>query len=384
LVELERQPQATHFENLMLFRTKIMMCALFPLLVGVLGLLGCSEQQAAQPPKGRPPTPVRVAEVLNRTVQQTVELVGTVEPWRRSIVAGELAALVEKFPVEEGRAVKRGEMLAQLRTDTLIIQLNAAEATHRESEARYQQAKKDLARIKTLFAKELITQKEYDDAVTQEAALALRLAQLESALLQVKDRLKKTRVVAPFDGWVIKEFTEVGQWIQAGGPIVELVDLSRVQVEVPLPERYVGEINVGASVTATFDGIPGFQAKGKVFSVLAQADRNSRTFPIKVELPNADLKIKSGLVSRVILQVGAPYEALVIPKDALVLRGGAQFVFVMKDAIVSQVPVVTVNHLNNEVEINAQLEPGMVVVVEGNERLFPGQPVRVLEEESPA
>ena len=202
--------------------------------------------------------------------------------------------------------------------------------------------------------------------------------------LQVRDQLKKTRVVAPFDGWVIKEFTEVGQWIQAGGPIVELVDLSRVQVEVPLPERYVGEIKVGASVTATFDGLRGFQAKGRVFSVLAQADRNSRTFPIKVELPNADLMIKSGLVSRVILQVGAPYEALVIPKDALVLRGGAEFVFVMKDASVSQVPVVAVNHVNNEVEINGQLEPGMMVVVEGNERLFPGQTVRVLEEESPA
>lgn len=353
-------------------------------LVGALALPGCSEQQAAQPPKGRPPTPVRVAEVVNRTVQQTVELVGTVEPWRRSIVAGEIAALVERFPVEEGRAVKRGELLAQLRTDTLIIQLNAAEATHRESEARYQQAKKDLERIKTLFAKELITQKEYDDALTQEAALALRLAQLESALLQVKDRLKKTRVVAPFDGWVTKEFTEVGQWIEAGGPIVELVDLSRVQVEVPLPERYVGEIRVGASVTASFDGLPGFQARGRVFSVLAQADRNSRTFPIKVELPNVDLRIKSGLVSRVILQVGEPYEALVIPKDALVLRGGSEFVFVMKDGSVSQVSVIAVNHINSEVEVKGQLEPGMIVVVEGNERLFPGQPVRVLEEESPA
>ncbi len=73
-----------------------------------------------------------------------------------------------------------------------------------------------------------------------------------------------------------------------------------------------------------------------------------------------------------------------IPKDALVLRGGSEFVFVMKDAIVSQVPVVAVNHVNHEVEINGQLEPGMMVVVEGNERLFPGQPVRVLEEASPA
>ena len=359
-------------------------CFLLAIIVGVLGLLGCSEQQAAQPPKGRPPAPVRVAAVVNQIVQKTIELVGTVEPWRRSIVAGEIAALVEKFPVEEGMAVKRGQMLAQLRTNALTIRLNAAMASHREAQTRYRQAKKDLERMNTLFAKELVTQQEFDGAVTQEAALGQRVTLLGAEMLQVRDQFRKSRVVAPFDGWVIKEFTEVGQWIQAGGPIVELVDLSRVQVEVPLPERYVGEIKVGASVTATFDGLRGFQVKGKVFSVLAQADRNSRTFPIKVELPNADLMIKSGLVSRVILQVGASYEALVIPKDALVLRGGSEFVFVMKDAIVSQVPVVAVNHVNHEVEINGQLEPGMMVVVEGNERLFPGQPVRVLEEASPA
>ncbi len=356
----------------------------FALIFVVLGLQGCSEQQAAQPPKGRPPTPVRVAEVMNRTVQQTVQLVGTVEPWRRSVVAGELAALIEKFPVEEGMFVKRGQVLAQLRTDTLAIQVNSADASHREAETRYQQAKKDLARIKTLFVKQLVTQKEYDDAVTQEAALAQRLVLLESELFQVKDQLKKTRVLAPFNGWVTEEFTEVGQWIQAGGPIVELVDLSRVQVEVPLPERFVGEIKVGAPVTAVFDGLRGFEAKGQVFSVVAQADRNSRTFPIKVELPNADLTIKSGLVSRVQLQVGAPYEALVVPKDALVLRGGAEFVFVMKDGQVAQIPVKAVNHVNSDVEITGALEPGMIVVVEGNERLFPGQPVRVLEKESPA
>ena len=354
------------------------------LLMAMMAIPGCSEQQAAQPPPGRPPTPVRVAEVVNRTVQQTVELIGTVEPWRRSVVAGEIAALVEKFPVEEGMAVTRGQTLAQLRTDTLTIQLNSAEASQREADTRYQQAKKDLERIKTLFAKQLVTQKEYDDAVTQEAALAQRLVLLESELMQVRDQLQKTRVVAPFDGWVTQEFTEVGQWIQAGGSIVELVDLSRVQVEVPLPERFVGDVKVGASVTATFDGLRGVEAQGRVFSVVAQADRNSRTFPIKVELPNADLMIKSGLVSRVILQVGAPYKGLVIPKDALVLRGGAEFVFVMNEGSVTQVPVVSVNHVNSEVEVEGSLKPGMIVVVEGNERLFPGQPVRVLEEESPA
>ena len=354
------------------------------LLVFLFGMLGCSEQQAAQQPKGRPPAPVHVAEVTTRMVQQTIELVGTVEPWRRSVVAGEISALVETFPVDEGMFVKRGQMLAQLRTNALTIRLNAAMASHREAQTRYRQAKKDLERMNTLFAKELVTQQEFDGAVTQEAALGQRVTLLGSEILQVRDQLRKARVVAPFDGWVVKEFTEVGQWIEAGGPIIELVDLSRVQVEVPLPERFVGQVNLHDPVTATFEGLPGFQATGQVFSVVAQADRNSRTFPIKIELPNPDLVIKSGLVSRVILQVGDPHEALLVPKDALVLRGGKEFVFVIDDAIVAQVPIVSVNHVNHDVEVTGQLEAGMVVVVEGNERLFPGQPVRVLEKEPPA
>ena len=365
----------------MIIRTNTM-CFLLAIIVGVLGLLGCSEQQAAQPPKGRPPTPVRVAEVTKRMVQQTVDLVGTVEPWRRSVVAGEIAALVEDFPVDEGMAVKRGQVLAQLRTEALTIRLNAAMASHREAQTRYRQAKKDLERMNILFAKELVTQQEFDGAVTQEAALGQRVNLLGAEILQVRDQMRKARVVAPFDGWVVKEFTEVGQWIQPGGPIVELVDLSRVQVEVPLPERFVGQVNVHDPVTATFDGIPGFQATGQVFSVVAQADRNSRTFPVKVELPNPDLVIKSGLFSRVSLQVGRPYEALVLPKDALVLRGGQEFVFVVEDALVSQLPITALRHVDNDVEVSGALKVGMVVVVEGNERLFPGQPVRVLEEDS--
>ncbi len=366
----------------MIIRTNTMRF-LLAIIAGVLGLLGCSEQQAAQPPKRRPPTPVRVAEVTKRMVQQTVDLVGTVEPWRRSVVAGEIAALVEDFPVDEGVVVKRGQVLAQLRTEALTIRLNAAMASHREAQTRYRQAKKDLERMNILFAKELVTQQEFDGAVTQEAALGQRVNLLGAEILQVRDQMRKARVVAPFDGWVVKEFTEVGQWIQPGGPIVELVDLSRVQVEVPLPERFVGQVNVHDPVTATFDGIPGLQATGQVFSVVAQADRNSRTFPVKVELPNPDLVIKSGLFSRVSLQVGRPYEALVLPKDALVLRGGQEFVFVLEDALVSQVPITSLRHVDNDVEVSGALKVGMVVVVEGNERLFPGQPVRVLEEDSP-
>ncbi len=350
------------------------------LAIGVSGWQGCSEQEAAQPPTGRPPTPVKVATVLNKQVQRSVSLVGTAEPRKRSLVASEVAGLVKAFPVKEGQFVNKGQLLATLRIDTFEIRLDSAVASHREAKTRYDQAQKDLERANLLFAKELVTQKEMDDALTQEGALEKRLSQLEAEIRLVQDRLTKSTIQAPFAGWITKEYTEIGQWIEEGGSVVELVDLSYVEVQVPLPEEYMREVRVGDPVVAVFDGLPGVEVKGKIFSIIAQADRAARTFPVKVQLANPDLHIKSGMVARVNLAVGAPYQAVVIPKDAMVLRGGKEFAFIVANNTVSQVTVTPIAHFEDVVEVQGAIEEGMQVVVEGNERLLPGQSVRILEE----
>lgn len=351
------------------------------LCLGLLTLaVGCGEQQAAQPPTGRPPAPVRVMQVAQQEVQRTVVLVGSVEPWKRSVVASEIDGLVKSFPSEEGRAVKKGQVLAELREDTLQIRLDSALASHREAVARYRQARLDLDRVQALFTKELVTKKEYDDAVAQEGASRERVAQLEAEIRQVRDQLAKTKIMAPFDGWITKEYTEVGQWVEAGGSVVEMLDLSRVKIDVPLPERYVKDVHVNDAVSVTFDGLPGFEAKGHVFSVVAQADRVSRTFPVKVEVQNPDLKIKSGMVARLTLVVGKPYQATVVPKDALVLRGDKEYVFFVKDGTANQLAVTSLAHFDRFIEVEGDVHPGMMVVVAGNERLLPGQTVRILDE----
>ena len=354
-------------------------CRLLSLVLCLVTLPACNEQQAAPPPQGPPPTPVRVAPVLQREVTQTVTLVGTVEPWKRSVVASEVEGLVKAFPAEEGMAVTRGQLLARLRTDTLRIQLDSALASHREAVARHQQAQRNLNRVRVLFKKELVTQQDFDDARAEETALREQVSQLEAEIRRVKDSLDQSNIVAPFDGWITEEFTEVGQWVEEGGPIIEMVDLAHVQVEIPLPERYVSHIHPRDPVTATFDGLPAFEARGSVFSLIAQADRTARTFPVKVDIPNPDLAIKSGMVSRVTFQLDRPRQGIVVPKDALVLRGDKEFVFLVNEGTVDQVPVTAVLHVEDLVEIKGQVQAGMTVVVEGNERLFPGQPVRILE-----
>ena len=260
----------------------------FMLFVLILLLnVGCSEEQVTTPKKtGRPQTSVRVAEVMKQAVRQSVRLIGTVEPWKRSTIASEIEGIVEIFPVEEGMAVKEGQLLGKLRTDIWHIQLDSAFASYREAKTRYLQAKRDLLRLRVLFEQGLVTQKEFDDGKAQANALRERGSQLDAEIRRVQNRLTKSEIVAPFDGWITREFTEIGQWVKEGGGIVEIVDLSHVQVEVPLPERYVSYISIGDPVKTTFDGLPSFQAEGKVFSVIAQADRVARTFPVKIDIPN--------------------------------------------------------------------------------------------------
>ncbi len=106
------------------------------LAIGVSGWQGCSEQEAAQPPTGRPATPVKVVTVSNKQVQRSVSLVGTAEPRKRSLVASEVAGLVKAFPAKEGQFVNNGQLLASLRIDTLGIRLDSAVASHREAKTR--------------------------------------------------------------------------------------------------------------------------------------------------------------------------------------------------------------------------------------------------------
>lgn len=343
--------------------------------------LGCGEKQHAAEPPARPQgAPVKVTTIKKQAIHRSVTLVGTVEPWKRSIVASEIAGRVVNFPVEEGDAVERNQVLARLNTETLEIQLDSATASRQEAYVRYKQAQKDLERVAILEKKELVTKKEYDDAAAEVDATRQRLRQLEAEIRGVKDQIDKSTIRAPFAGWVTMEHTEVGQWLGAGSPVVEMVDLSRVQVEVPLPERYVGDLGINDQVTAVFDGLPGFETQGHVVSIVVQADRSARTFPVKVEIPNPSLTIKSGMVARLTLHIGQPYAGLVVPKDALVLRGSKQFIFIVQDGKSVQIPVTPNVYTDGLVEIKGDVREGMQVVIEGNERLLPGRPVSILNE----
>ena len=185
-------------------------------------------------------------------------------------------------------------------------------------------------------------------------------------------------IKAPLSGYVVERHCLVGQWLGEGEPVVTLVVPDPILFRIPVPERYVSFIKKGDTAQVTFDALPGRTFQGKVFAVIPRADDAARTFPVRIEISNPDGEIKSGMLGRATLGVGMPQKAILVPKDALVLSPRGKAVYVIENRLARLVPVNTGAEHGSLIEVEGDLKPGSQVVVRGNERLRPGQPVKII------
>ncbi|QDU64777.1 Multidrug resistance protein MdtA precursor [Planctomycetes bacterium Pan216] len=410
-------------------------------LASWIALLTAASSLFAQ---GGGPTPVNVA--LARTIEQeaTVTVVGDVEPLRRALVASKEEGAVIEFPFREGDAVKKGDVLARLETTVLEHELATAQAmlearkqeydelnngTRSEviaaAKARMEAAKAvaslaqsklertrklklsasveelDEARAEADRAKQMVAEFEaaHEEATNGpraeqvERAKAMVAAQ-ESEIKRLESLIDRHVIKAPFDGYVTKEQTQVGEWVTRGGPVVEIIDLEEVDVRVPVPGRYIGKVKLGQQVHVSFDSIKDRLLEGTVRQIVPEADRKSRLFPVMVRMKNfrdgETPGLRAGMLARVDLPAGDVSEGVFVPKDALVLGEAVPMVFVVKPMpsqadgapgglTVAPAVIRLGATVGNLIEVRGDVKPGDRVVIEGNERLRPGQPVSVLE-----
>ena len=329
---------------------------------------------AAQPGMG--PSPVRYTEAREHLLRRTVRLPGTVESVSMSLVASEVEGLVMELPAREGMRVEKGAILARLRSTNLELRLRATESELREAEAREQLAERELERARDLFKDELFSQQQLDSAEFEYNARVGKVGQLQADMARLKDDFERSTIRAPFDGVVVVEHTEVGQWIEVGGPVVELHALSRLEVVVEVPERHFGDIRLGTTAAVFVESIDGLDVEGRVTAIIPRAIPQARTFPVKVRIPNPNRRIGIGMLTQVALPIGEEYLATIVPKDAVILQGGQRLVYVIGDDNTASVLLVKAGAGAGEwIAVDGPLEPGARVITRGNERLRPGQPV---------
>jgi RND family efflux transporter MFP subunit len=384
---------------------------------------------------------VAVSPVVEREISSAQSFVGTVMPLRKAIVGSAVDGRVIEFPLNEGDRVTSGQVLAQLLTDTVKSEVAAAEAelelrkqqlaelengTRPEeieqakarmlsAEARGQYAKTRRIRAENLFRQgQAMSEEQRDEMIALaveaeqayvDARAAYQLAvqgprkeQIAQARAQVamqqatadglKDQLRKHTIVSRFDGYVTAEHTEVGQWVKQGDPVAEVAALDEVEVTAHVVEQYVPHVRVGMPVSVEIPALPNTPLTGVVSAVVPQADVQARTFPAKVRVKNQLSEdgplVKSGMYARVMLPTGTRQMATLVFKDALVLGGPQPMVFVVdgaseqsKQGKVRPVPVQLGVAEGSMIQVSGGLRPGQLVVVQGNERLRPGQDVQI-------
>jgi membrane fusion protein (multidrug efflux system) len=334
--------------------------------IAVLGLTAGCGKSGGPPPEFSVEVAVTKPEVT--TVEDTLPAVGTIEADERVVLQPEVAGLVESIHFTEGQRVKKGDVLFRLRSRKEEAQLAQARADK-------SLAKANLERAQTLAGTKAISQQELDQmASTLEA---------RSATYELENRRLEERVIlAPFDGVLGPREVSVGQYVNAGTPLVTLVEDARVKVQFQIPERQLAQLKIGQSgrVQVSAYGDRGFD--GQVDMVNPEVDAITRTVPARLIVPNPEGLLRPGMFARVELVVGRRADALVVPESALIPSLDEFGVFAVEDDRARLRPVKLGVRLPGKVELRAGLTRESVVVISGTQKLVDGTKVKAAPDKS--
>jgi RND family efflux transporter MFP subunit len=334
-------------------------------------------------------TAVGVKQVERRVLGETVPVFAEVTTSRDGAVASRVAGNVEKVHVRAGTRVAKGDLLIELNRELLEILVAQSEAQMSEARAgiatarvRVDRTNTILARIEALRVSSSFSEGRFDDAQSdmlearsQLAEARARAKSSEARLAETRYQLKRSIIIAPFSGVVIEVNTIPGAFIQAGTPVVRLLDTDAFEVTAGVPARYVTFLAPGQQVQANTE--TGAPLTLDLRAILPLEDPATRTRSVRfaapglVELGNVAL----GQSLTVLIPVGEAREVLSVPKDALVQARGGWTVFVADEGKARPRPITLGVALGDRYEVLSGLQVGDLVVVRGNERLRPGQDI---------
>ena len=355
------------------YRTHLSMTMFFFIVV-MLPAIAFSVM-AAEKNQAPPSTPVQTAPVREDLVSQQVSIIGTTEAFRKSTVAAEVPGRVEKLHVKEGDFVEKGTPLVNLGSTDTELRLKGALAGSDAIKARLVLAEKELERVGNLKTTNSVAAKQYDEAYFNAMSLTSELERNTAEIDRLKYEVARKTVLAPFAGFIIREHTQVGQWIPIGGSVVTLVDLSSILIKADLPESLAVRLNPANSAAVTIGSLSDRPLAASIEAVMPQGNPTSRTFPVRLKLPNPQYSIKSGMEAIATFEIGRKIKSILVPKDAIVPSGTENLVFRVEQGKAFPVPVTISGYYGNDAAVKGELEPGQQVVIRGNERLRPGQPV---------
>lgn len=352
------------------------------LLVTTLLLPACSGDKKPPP---KPPVPVVVAPVEQKDVPLEVKTIGNVEAYATVAIKARVGGELKEVKFREGQDVTKGQLLFVIDPRPLETMLKQAEANLAKNRALANKAANDARRYAELIKKDFVSREQYDQAKATSESLAAVVQADEVAVANARLQLGYCFIAAPLSGRTGNLKADQGNLIKADADtsMVVINQIQPIYVSFSLPQQYLPDIKkylaLGkVGVKAVISGDEQQPEEGVLTFVNNTVDPATGTFLLKATYENRDKRLWPGLFVNVVVNLTTQPHALVIPAQALQTGQQGQFVFVVKDDRTVETRAVEVErNFDGAVVVKKGLNPGELVVTDGQLRLVPGAKVEI-------
>lgn len=365
-------------------------------VVAVASLAGaCTKVEGVE---AKPARPVRTQAVTMAPAASGVHYSATIEAFQEVPLAFKASGYVDELiqrkgadgrarAAQAGDQVSRGTVLARVHESDYQEKVNQGRAKLAEGEASLRKAQLDLERAKTLFAADSLTKPDLDSAQANfdsaEARVTSARADIELALSALRD----CTMVSPATGVLLERKIEVGTLVGVGTVGFVVGDVSAVKARFGIPDAAIATVKLGETIGVMVDAVAEKTFTGRITSVAPTADPQSRVFDVEVTIPNADGRLRPGMIGSVALGLPAKPAAqpLIVPLSAVVksaVNSDKYALMVVEhkgDVDVARLRTVELGDVTgNGVAVTQGIASGERVVVTGASLLVDGDPVRVI------
>lgn len=326
-------------------------------------------------------SPVEVAQSETQPVVQVVTVNGTVTSPQAATLSPSIGGLVEKTFVDAGDRVEAGAIVVTLDSELARLALERAVAEETQARIELDDASRRLTEAERVGPQRGIAETEIKSLRAEVTRDQAALEAATAAARQQNALLHRHEVRAPFNGVVSQRLAQVGEWVNPGDGLVELVATEGLRFDFRVPQTYYAKLDTETRVDLALDAVPGQVIPGRVQSIVPVKDPAARTFLLRVLADaSADLAVTPGMSVRATVRIDTDREAVVVPRDAVLMHpDGRKTVWVVEaedgQPTVREKRIQAGLEFDGLVEVREGLESGLDIVTRGNEALRDGETV---------
>ena len=266
------------------------------------------------------------------SISRTIPVTGTLTPVDRTTVKTRVAGEIVQLAVREGEQVRSGQLVARLDPADFELRVRERDAQLRSAQAQLAQAQRTLENNRQLLDRQFISQNAFDNARSAVDIAAAARDAAAAQLSQARKALADTRLTAPMSGVVAERFAQAGEKLPADSRVVSIVDLSRMEIEAPVPASDIASVSVGQPVRLSIEGVAG-EHVGSVARINPATQAGTRSVPVYIALsfPSDGSRVRAGMFAQGRLALDVRRDVLVVPLSAIRDAGGRQFVYLIDD-----------------------------------------------------